>query len=159
MADGRQSASITAGRQWGGGRTNTWGVTGAKALAGPPPTFSAYSDTICLISAEQRPTIWPTELAVRRLCNHREGVFSRLCTAKPEHSQYYSKIGIIPRGKNNLAFTRAQQGRVKINLRMNIKPPSSLLSHLADRVRFFRPMGIFGKSFLTIHTPSQGLYS
>lgn len=72
-----QPASITAG----GGYREKGQILGAlpeaKTPAEPPRTFSAYSDTICLISAEQSPTIWPTELAVRRLCNHREGVFSR----------------------------------------------------------------------------------
>lgn len=77
VANELQPASITAGA----GCRERAQVLGAlpeeKTPAEPPRTFSAYSDTICLISAEQSPTIWPTELAVRRLCNHREGVFSR----------------------------------------------------------------------------------
>lgn len=96
VADELQPDSITAG---GGYREEQIleALLEANTPAEPPHTFSAYSDTICLISAEQSPTIWPTELAVRRLCNHREGVFSRPClvfhrTRKSECSKYYSEI-------------------------------------------------------------------
>lgn len=33
-----------------------------------PLTFSAYSEAICLISSDCRPTMWPTALAVSRPC-------------------------------------------------------------------------------------------
>lgn len=74
VADVLQPDSIAAGE--GVGKQNKpsdiiWG----KDSAG---TFSAYSDTICLISAEQSPTIWPTELAVRRVCNHRRVCFKAM---------------------------------------------------------------------------------
>lgn len=110
------------------------GITEEMASAGFPPTFSAYSDTICLISAEHRPTIWPTELAVGRLCNHKGG-----CALKdmhwlshignPEHD--YSKTDNIPGGKVIWLFltcssTRKGENKPQDKGYLTSLPPESL---------------------------------
>lgn len=112
VADELHPDSVTPGGGCREGEQILGAFPEAKPPPAPPHTFSAYSDTICLISAEQSPTIWPTELAVRRLCNHREGVFSRPClvshrTGKPECSEYHSKLGNnIPLGGNYVSVNK-----------------------------------------------------
>lgn len=133
VPDELQPASITAGR--GGKQKDKFlGVTEAMASAGSPPTFSAYSDTICLISAEHRPTIWPTELAVSRLCNHKGG--SALTAThwlshigNPGHD--YSKTDNIPGGKAIWLFltcslTRKGETKPQDKGYLTSLPPASL---------------------------------
>lgn len=114
------------------------GIIEAMASAGSPPTFSAYSDTICLISAEHRPTIWPTELAVSRLCNHKGGCALKDMhwlshTGNPEHD--YSKTDNIPGGKVIWLFLMHSSTREKTSLRTKVTSPHSLLNHSANSVK------------------------
>lgn len=64
------------------GEDEAMGVTQGPGAGRQSRTFPAYSDTICLISSEQRPTIWPTELAVRRLCNHMTYILRDTCPSQ-----------------------------------------------------------------------------
>ena len=110
------------------------GIIEAMASAGSPPTFSAYSDTICLISAEHRPTIWPTELAVGRLCNHKGGcalkdMYWLSHTGNPEHD--YSKTDNSPGGKVIWLFltcssTRKGENKPQDKGYLTSLPPESL---------------------------------
>lgn len=138
VADELQPASITAGRA-GKQKDKFLGVTEAMASAGSPPTFSAYSDTICLISAEQRPTIWPTELAVSRLCNHKGGLLLRPCTGfhTLETLGMTTAKQITFLGEKQFGFSSHvhQQGREKPSLRTKVTSPHSLLHHSASSVK------------------------